>query len=66
MPLEVVNLNPCLVVKFVELQVLASAHKDILCLVQAGGINWTGNGDFLHLLKGVSLVEDHLGASSNG
>ena len=54
------------VIKLVQLQVLASAHKDVLCLVQAGGINWTGNGDFLHLLKGVSLVEDHLGASSNG
>merc|ERR1712018_986420 len=47
------------------LQVLASTHKDVLCLVQAGRVDRARDRDFLHLLKGAGLVGDNLGASGN-
>ena len=49
--LEVLNLNTRLVIELVELEVLASAHEDLLVLVQRGGVGWAGDVHLLDLLK---------------
>merc|ERR1712223_108858 len=64
--LEVVNLDPGLVVELVQLQVFTSANKYVLSFVQTGRVHWAGNRHLLHLLKGASFIEDHLGAGGNG
>ena len=48
---EVFNLDPSLVIELVELEVLASAHKDLLVLVQRGGVCRAGDIHLLELLK---------------
>ena len=49
--LEVFNLDPSLVIELVELEVLASAHEDLLVLVQRGGVGRAGDAHLLELLK---------------
>ena len=49
--LEVLNLDPSLVIELVELQVLTPAHEDLLVLVQRGGVGRAGDAHLLELLK---------------
>ena len=49
--LEVFNFDASLVIELVELQVLASANENLLIHVKGCGVGWTGNADFLQLLK---------------
>ena len=50
-PFEVFNLDPSLVIKLVELEVLAAAHEDLLVLVQRGGVGRAGDAHLLELFK---------------
>ena len=49
--LEVLNLDPSLIIELVELEVLAPAHEDLLVLVQRGGVGRAGDAHLLELLK---------------
>ena len=49
--LEVLNLNPCLVIELVELEILSSAHEDLPVLVQRGGVGWARDVHLLDFLK---------------
>ena len=49
--LEVLNLNPRLVIELVELEVLAPAHEYLLVLVQRGGVGRAGDVHLLDLLE---------------
>ena len=49
--LEVFDLDASLVIELVELQVLAPANENLLIHVKGCGVGWTGNADFLQLLK---------------
>ena len=48
---EVLNLQPGLEVKLVELEVLSATDEDISVLVQRGGVGGGGDVDLLDLLK---------------
>ena len=51
MALEVLYLNPCLVIELVELEILSSAHEDLPVLVQRGGVGRARDVHLLDLLK---------------
>ena len=57
---EVLNLQPGLVVKLVELEILSAAHEDISVLVERGGVGWGGNVDLLDLLEPDRIVPSQL------
>ena len=48
--LEVLNLDPRLVIELVELEVLAPAYENLLVLVQRGGVGRAGDVHLLDLL----------------
>ena len=60
MTFEVLNLQPGLEVKLVELEVLSATDEDISVLVQRGGVGGGGDADLLDLLKpeGIPSVSD--------
>ena len=49
--LEVFDLDASLVIELVELQVLPPTNENLLIHVKRGCIGWTGNANFLQLLK---------------
>ena len=49
--LEVLNLDPSLVIELVELEVLAPAYENLLVLVQRGGVGRAGDAHLLEFLK---------------
>ena len=51
MTFEVLNLQPGLEVKLVELEVLSATDEDISVLVQRGGVDGGGDADLLDRLK---------------
>ena len=63
---EVLNLQPGLVVKLVELEILSAAHEDISVLVERGGVGWGGNVDLLDLLEPDRIVPSQLQKGTSG
>ena len=51
MTFEVLNFNPSLVIKLVQLEVLSPTHKYLLVHVEGGGVGGTGDVHLLQLLK---------------
>ena len=60
MTFEVLNLQPGLVVKLVELEVLPATDEDLSVLVQRGSVGGGGDADLLDFLKpeGQNLIID--------